>query len=229
VRKLLVLRPEPAAAATAARAAAAGLETVIAPLFTIRPLDWPPADPADHDAVLITSANAARAVEGKLAQLDTLPAYVTGEATGIAVRRAGFRDVRVGDADGAAALALARDDGRERILHLCGRDHREFDEIEHRLVYAADAVDALPEAAREAIADGAVVLLHSPRAAGLFASFVAERGDIPIAAISPATAKAAGTGWAAVAVAARPRDEALLEVAAKLCQNTPPDRAEAGR
>ena len=62
-------------------------------------------------------------------------------------------------------------------------------------------------------------MLHSPRAAALFAALrgrSARRSRI--AAISAPTAAAAGEGWKSVAVAAAPRDEALLELAAKLCQ-----------
>jgi uroporphyrinogen-III synthase len=41
-----------------------------------------------------------------------------------------------------------------------------------------------------------------------------------IAAISPATAAAAGTGWGRIAVAAVPTDDALLAAAARLCEET---------
>ena len=47
---------------------------------------------------------------------------------------------------------------------------------------------------------------------------VEERGQIAVAAISAAAAEAAGPGWADMAVAAEPRDEALLELAVQLCQ-----------
>ncbi|MEA3064722.1 MAG: hypothetical protein QOJ27_1168, partial [Sphingomonadales bacterium] len=46
----------------------------------------------------------------------------------------------------------------------------------------------------------------------------AGKGSIRVAAISAAAAEAAGEGWAAKAVAAAPRDQALLELAAKLCK-----------
>ena len=73
-----------------------------------------------------------------------------------------------------------------------------------------------------ALTGGALVLLHSPRAARLFAELVdgAElaRDAVRIAAISPAALAAAGPGWRLAAAAARPRDDALLELAAKLCQ-----------
>ena len=49
-----------------------------------------------------------------------------------------------------------------------------------------------------------------------------ERGAISIAAISAAAAVAAGEGWAAVAIADKPTDEALLALAARLCNNPQP-------
>jgi uroporphyrinogen-III synthase len=224
VRRLLVLRPEPGASETAARARALGLEPVVTPLFAVRPLEWEAPDAADYDAILLTSAHAARLAGRTL----DLPCYAVGEATAEAARRAGYA-VTVGPRDGAAALALAEREGRERTLHLCGREHIALPGADRRIVYAAEAADALPPAAREALAEGAVALLHSPRAAALFRALAGDRRSVGIAAISPAAAEAAGAGWASVAVAAEPRDAALLEVAAKLCHTAPPRGSEAGR
>jgi uroporphyrinogen-III synthase len=92
----------------------------------------------------------------------------------------------------------------------------------HRAVYAADAVAQLPDVARTALGSGAVALVHSPRAGALLAQLVDEAGlarrAVSIAAISSAAAEAAGRGWKAIQAAAAPRDDALLELAAKLCK-----------
>ena len=214
---MLILRPEPGAGESAARAQALGLEPVVAPLFTVRPLPWrPPEGP--FDALLLTSANAAR----HAGALPKLPCYAVGEATASAARRAGLAEVVTGSSDGAAALALAGADGRRRILHLCGQDHLPLDapgiEVVRRSVYAADALPALPDAAAAALASGAIVLLHSGRAARIFAALAGARQAVRIAAISPAAAAAAGHGWAEVRTAPEPRDQALLELAAQLCK-----------
>ena len=58
---IAVLRPEPGNTATAAWLAAAGFTVRRLPLFEVRPIDWSPPDPADHDAIVFTSANALRA------------------------------------------------------------------------------------------------------------------------------------------------------------------------
>lgn len=215
---LLVLRPEPGASATVAKARAMGLEAISAPLFAIRPLDWTLPE-RRAEAVLLTSANAVRHGGPRLSALTALPAYVVGAATADAARQAGFDRTVAGDGGAEGILALARRDGVRSILHLAGREHREvmLDDIriDRCLVYASDAVATLPEAARDAL-PGAIALLHSPRAARLFASLVDPAG-IAIAAISPAALVAAGPGWRAAAAAERPTDASLLAVAAKLC------------
>jgi uroporphyrinogen-III synthase len=227
VSLVLVLRPRPGADETAARARAIGLDPVVAPLFVVRPVAWTAPEGA-VDAILLTSANAARCAgavpEGRC--------YAVGEATAAAARAAGFDLVGTGPSDGAAVAAAMAAEGVRRALHLCGRDHRPVEHpgltVERRIVYSADSAEALPAAAREALRRGALALLHSPRAAETFARLVEDPGSIRVAAISPAAAAAAGDGWAARHVAAAPRDEALLELAASLCHIAPPDAAAAG-
>lgn len=214
---VVILRPEPGAGATAARARALGLSAVVAPLFRIRPVPWTTPD-GGFDALLLTSANAARMA----GRLPDLPCYAVGETTAAAASAAGAGEVIAGPSDGAAALAAAAADGRTSILHLCGREHLPLEQpglrVERRIVYAADTLEALPEAAAEAARAGALVLLHSPRAAARFAALIGTREGIRIAAISPAAADAAGKGWADVRIAPQPRDQALLELAAQLCK-----------
>lgn len=218
-RSVLILRPQPGADATAQRARGRGLDPVVAPLFSIAPLAWDAPDPALFDAVLLTSANGAR--HGGSDYLH-LPCYAVGEATAAAARAAGYGEVRVGPSDAAAAAAMMARDGIGRALHLCGRDRVAASapglRLEARMVYAAEPVAALPEAAREAVAAGATALLHSERAARHFAVLAGDRERVRIAAISASVAEAAGTGWALKGVASAPRDEALLELAVQLCQ-----------
>jgi uroporphyrinogen-III synthase len=225
MRRLLVLRPRPGADATARRARAIGLSPVIAPLFAVRQIDWHPPDPADFDAVLMTSANAARHGGQELFRYFKLPLFAVGNATAQAALDAGFAKVVVGRGDGAAVVALAVARRRKRLLHLTGREHVEFDggeaSIEQRVVYASEAVDGLPSAAADALRAGAVALLHSARAARLFGRLVdaagLDRRGIMLAGLSEAVVVAAGTGWSATAAAPVPDDEALLAIAAGLC------------
>ena len=227
MNKVLILRPQPGADETAARARALGLEPVVAPLFTVKPLPWDVPEGA-FDAVLLTSANGAR--HGWKHELANLPCYAVGEATAEAARQAGAPQVINGPSDGAAAVTLMAEAGVGRALHLCGRDHIPLSDprlsIERAVVYASEAIATLPEATAAAVHDGAIVLLHSPRAAALFASPVGDRTRIRIAAISAAAAQAAGPGWASVHVADSPRDHALLELAARLCKTGAPKDGE---
>jgi uroporphyrinogen-III synthase len=211
--KLLIVRPRPGADETAARARARGLEPLVAPLFETRALAWTPPDPAGFDAVLLTSANGARLGGAGLECLRALPCYAVGPRTAEAARAAGFADIRTGPADGPAAVAMARQDGAKAPLHLAGRDHIALEGATHIAVYAAEPSGELPPGLGEA-----VVMLHSPRAAARFAALAPDRARIVVAAISAQAALAAGEGWKQVAVASAPRDEALLELAAELCQ-----------
>ncbi|HYD37913.1 MAG TPA: uroporphyrinogen-III synthase [Allosphingosinicella sp.] len=212
--RLLILRPEPGASETAARALDMGLEPVVAPLFEIRGLDPGAVDPDGFDSVLLTSANGARHAPAGLARLTC---FAVGEATATAARERGFAEVRTGPSDGAAAAAAMAAAGARRALHPCGRDHVAVAApgvaIEPLVVYAAVPLDHGP------FAGPAVAMIHSPRAGRRFADLAADRASIAVAAISAAAAAAAGEGWAARAVAAAPRDDALLELAAKLCNH----------
>lgn len=210
--KLLILRPEPGASETAERARDMGLTPLVLPLFEIRAVDAGPLDAADYDAVLLTSANGARHAPKGLAGL---PCFAVGESTAAAARRAGFLDARIGPSDGAGAVAMIAAAGFERVIHPCGRDHLPMKQagiaIEPRVVYAAEPT------AWERVEGPAVALIHSARAGARFAQLAGDKTSIAVAAISAAAAEAVGEGWAAKAVAAAPRDQALLELAAKLC------------
>jgi uroporphyrinogen-III synthase len=192
---------------------------VVAPLFTVRSLEWEAPEGA-FDAILLTSANGARF--GLRANFGELPCYAVGAATAEAACAQGVSKVIAGPSDGAAAVALMAEADVRRALHLCGREHIALEHpkiaIERRVVYAAEAATSLPEQAVAALSRTALTLLHSPRAAALFGSLVPERTTHRIAGISQAAADAAGSGWAEVHVAPHPRDQALLELAARLCK-----------
>jgi len=224
VTSVLIVRAQPGAGETAARAAALGLEPVVAPIFKVGAAPWDV--PAERfDAVIFTSAQAPRLGGGGLAAFTGLPCYAVGETTAAAARAAGFADVKVGTGDADALLDVMIADRVGRALHLCGREHKALDgrgpAITRRVVYTAQAIAPLPDAAVSALRGGALALLHSPRGAAHFAQLVdaarIARAGVRIAAISPAAAAAAGSGWASSATAAQPRDQALLELAAKLC------------
>lgn len=219
MRRLLVLRPEPAASATVARARERGLDAAAVPLFAIEPVDWNAPEAGSFDGLLLTSANALRSGADKLLQLRGLEVYAVGAATAEAAREAGFSIASIGDA-GVDRL-LGSIDPQLKLLHLCGEDRRAPSEakqhIETVAIYRATAIDR-----PAGITGDVVALVHSPRAARRLAELVPDRHTISIAAISDAAAEAAGHGWASVEAATEPTDDALLALAARLCNNPLP-------
>jgi uroporphyrinogen-III synthase len=220
-QRLFILRPEPGASQTLARAEALGLDAVCHPLFETVAVDWDAPDSAKFTAVMMTSANAALLGGASLALYRHLPVFAVGDATAAAATAAGFLSVVSGEKDIARLLAHIATLGKHRLLHLSGEDVTAFDpigiEIERRIVYAAHSLAPSPEL-QEALAAGGIALIHSPRAAARLAELVDLRTNLSLVAISAAAAEAAGAGWARVAVAAHPRDGAMLERAAELCR-----------
>ena len=232
-RPVLILRPQPGAERTRARAGTLGLEAIVAPIFSVEPLAWQAPSPFDFQAVLLTSANAPRLGGEALLPFVYLPAYAVGEATAAAAREAGFEAVHTGASDGAGVLEMMARDEIAAAFHPCGEDllplnHRQV-RVERRIVYASKGAASLPAAARSALAEGALALLHSPRAASHFQRLVEgaviAKESVDLVLISEAAASAAGSGWNSKSVAPEPRDHALLELAAKLCK-TGPNRME---
>ena len=208
---LILLRPEPGASRTAARARALGLDVRLAPLFAVVPVEWTAPDTAEFDALVLTSANAIRHGGEQLRRLLALPVHAVGNATAALARSAGFEVRSTGD-KGSREMALPEG---QRLLHLAGRDHVVIAGATTIPVYEARATD--PPPALHAI-DRCVVAVHSPRAGGRLAELVGNRAGTAIAAISTAAADACGPGWQCVQVAPRPSDEALLALAATLCE-----------
>lgn len=221
MRPVLVLRPEPGASATVERARERGLSAAAVPLFEIDAVEWEAPDMGGFDGLLLTSANAVRYGGEQLQSLRGLAAYVVGEATAEAAREAGFSIAATGDA-GVDRL-LGSNESEIRLLHLCGEDRRAPERprqsITPVVVYRATPIEELDLSG----APGAVALIHSPRAGRRFAELVRDRTSIAVAAISPVAAEAVGTGWQLIEAANEPTDDALLAVAARLCNNPPPE------
>lgn len=213
MRKLVILRPEPGASASVAAARQMGLEAVAMPLFGVRALDWTAPDPARFDALVLTSANAARHGGAELDKLKALPVHAVGEATAEAARRAGLAVASIGAGSGEELVA-GLPQGL-RLLHLAGLDRRPLPVAETVIVYE---VVELPAPDGLAELSGAVIAVHSPRAGRRLGELARGKGSIAVAAISPAAAAACGAGWEEVAIASRPTDRALLAVAAGLCE-----------
>lgn len=222
---LLVVRPEPGASRTAAAASVLGLSPRIVPLFALAPLAWHVPDPTAYDALLLTSASAVRHAGPGLAALAQLPCHAVGAATAAAARAHGISPVHVGTAGAQPLVDAMVAAGARNILWLAGAERSANAAGRARITpiatYAATAI-ADPPGWANAIAQPAVLLLHSARAAQRAAWLAGPtRNQLIALAISDAVARAAGPGWARCAVAARPSDGAMLAFAQQLCQIPP--------
>ena len=218
-RPVIVLRPEPGASATVARAKAMHLDARACPLFEARGIAWSCPDPAAFTAILFTSANGARLCGPGRQRYIHLPAFAVGDATAEAARETGFTSVITGESNIAQLVAKIATLGKHRLLHLSGAEVSEVDfmgiEVERRIVY--DTITLPPTATMlETLSAGGIALVHSARAGERLAEVALDRGGLSLVAISARAAEAAGTGWQRLVIADHPRDEAVLEAAARL-------------
>lgn len=222
MRPLIVLRPEPGNAATAAAARALGLTVHAKPLFAMAPVAWEVPRAEDYDGLLAGSAALFRLGGVGLDTLKALPVHAVGAATAQAAGEAGFVVCETGEG-GMEPLVARLSPGR--YLRLAGERNVPLMppvgvEVDTRVVYAAGAMP-LPEALA-AVIEGAVVALHSGEAASHFAEQCDRRGirrdAIALACLAPRIAEKAGSGWQAIEIAEARTDEALLALAAQMCQ-----------
>ncbi|CAN5168929.1 uroporphyrinogen-III synthase [soil metagenome] len=103
---ILVTRPEPDNEKTAAALRARGYDALLAPMMRYEAIPFHGEDDAAYDGVVITSANAIRAIESHPSRrrLFGLRAFAVGDHTAEAARNAGFGDV-VSAAAGARELS----------------------------------------------------------------------------------------------------------------------------
>jgi uroporphyrinogen-III synthase len=219
MRRLFVFRPEPAARQTTRTAKDLGLDAVSIPLFELESIDWTVPDPRDFDAMLLTSANTVRMAGEGLASFRALPVHAVGEGTAVAARVAGLGVASVGNAGVDELLAEVPRDAR--LLHLCGEDKREPSTAGRSITsVAVYRANEKPNVSGLQALEGQAAVVHSPRAARRLAELISPgtRSTIRLAAISKATAEAAGDGWQEVRTAPVPRDTELLALAVRLCE-----------
>lgn len=216
--KLLIIRPQPGTDATAARVRTAGFESLIMPLFAIEPVAWDAPDALAHDALLLTSGNAARMAGPRLLGLRSLPVYAVGSATAAPLRESSLDVITTGTSGVEAILEMAQANDHRKLLWLAGEDRTDANvphgmEIDVRTVYRSVAL-ATPPGFGENVEETDAVLIHSARAAQHFSDLCSalaiDRTTITIAVLSPKIGKSAGPGWHSVVVASEPNDATLL-------------------
>lgn len=222
---VLITRPEPGAAETAARVEALGFRPVLAPALLLQPRATPlPA----AQAIVVTSPAAPRALPPSLHRL---PLFATGPASAEAARAAGFARVeaaegeavslaalvtrRLDPAAGPLLLAIGEGYGQELAAALRARGFR----VRRRVVYAAREAAALPEDAARQLRAGRVgaALFFSPRSARAAMALIGQAGlgdaarAIAALALSPRIASILRPWpWARLAVADAPHQDRLL-------------------
>jgi uroporphyrinogen-III synthase len=185
--RLLVTRPEPDNERTAAALRARGHEVLLAPLLRIEAVANADLGPPPWAALLLTSANGARAVahHPRRGELLALPVLAVGRGSAEVARDAGFRDVASadGDADDLARLAASRFAGAAQpLLYLAGEDRSgdlagelQAKGLTVRMVvaYRAAKAAAFPLAALAALEQGRIdgVLHFSRRSVEAYVEF----------------------------------------------------------
>lgn len=219
---VLITRPEPGAAETAAAVAALGWNPVLAPALVLTPRPLPP---VHVQASLITSRAAAAALP------HGPPVFAVGEASALAARALGH-DAQAADGDAASLLALATArlrPGAGPLLLAVGRGYATdlalglraagF-RVMRRLAYAAVPAADLPLSAMTALDNGqiAAALFLSPRSAERCMALMRREGlvivtpTIRAVAISPRVALILGEfPWASIDIARQPDHAAVLQ------------------
>ena len=233
---ILVTRPHPDNEATAAALRGMGHEVLLAPMLRFEAVASGGDLDAGYHAVIVTSANALRAVDLAGHSLLALPLFAVGEHTAEAARTAGFSRVLSagGDARALRDHLRARVKAKEmkksaRLIYLAGADLSRdlaselgedgFD-VTTRMTYRMVALATLPRESLEAFATNAIaaVLHYSARSARAFVEAVQSAGieisalSVPQCCISASVAAILReAGATRVQAAASPDENALFE------------------
>jgi uroporphyrinogen-III synthase len=180
---VLVTRPHPDNEATARALRELGFDVVLAPMLRFEPLPLADELDADFDGVIVTSANALRAIGAQLGPLLKLPLFAVGDHTAAEARRLGFAEVvsAEGDADklrdrlrktfkGKKARTLLYLAGHDLSRDLAGELEEGGFEVVTHTTYRMVALSALSRETCEAFAANTVeaVLHYSQRSARAF-------------------------------------------------------------
>ena len=233
--RILITRPREDAEPFARALMAAGHEPVIEPLLEIGFLDGPPLDLIGVQAILLTSANGARATAKRTPMRD-IAVVAVGPATAAAARAAGFTRVSEseGEGEGVDALAafaratlkpadgaLVHPAGSVAAGDLGGALSAQGFTVRRHVIYEAKAVDHLSGAVVAELSAGLIdaVTFFSPRTAALFVELIDEEelggacNRVTAICLSQAVANVlAPVGFAHIKVAEKPSQDAMLAV-----------------
>jgi uroporphyrinogen-III synthase len=231
---VLVTRAAPGDQSTLKALQARGVRALSSPVLVTEFCAPPEPDWTGVQALLITSANAATAIQS-YAQAKAIPVLAVGDQTGAALKAAGFTNVESAHGDAAALLDLAAarlvpDAGKVVYLRgeevatdlataLAGKGFSTESQIVYRTAPAPLLTDQAISAIRAGEATG--VLFHSRRGAAAFLSLAVDSAltghfnRMTAFALSARTAEPLDSGlWRAIQVAPSPNEASLLSIIA---------------
>ncbi len=230
--RILLTRPEADAERTAAALRARGHDIIIAPLLDFEILPDADLGTGSYAAILLTSANAVRAIAGhrRREELLKIAVFTVGDRTAQAMRDANFTNVTSagGNVNDLARLVADRVNPPARLLYLAGEERsgdlagllRERNFAVHTaLVYRAVVSADLPREAAEALATGLDGVLHfSRRSAEAYVNAARHAGLLADALGKPVhyclseriAEPLTAAGAAEIRVATRPDEAALI-------------------
>jgi len=228
--RLIVTRPRPDSEALTERLVAMGHQVLIEPMLSIRALPDAPLDLDGAAAVLLTSANGARALAERTSRRD-LSVLAVSDATATAARDLGFTDVAAAGGDVVALAALVRQrlrPGDGVLVHVAGSAvagdlagdlGADGYQLRRAVLYEAETSRRLSASCRADLRAGDIdgILFFSPRSAATFVKLL-QRDDlvdicraVELYGLSRAVADAAvNVPWKGQHIAAMPRQDDLL-------------------
>ena len=229
--RILVTRPEPDADDTAGRLRAIGCEPEVFPLMRMELTQARLPDADGLKGLIITSANAIRALEqrGALSAYLDLPVFAVGEKTASVASAVGFSSVETADGDAESLIALV---GRRAEAGTflypsateTARDVPKALAASGLLVIAPEVYRMVPAPrfgtdieAQLAGGDIAAVMLYSRRTAGIFAELTemvlspARRRGLTLICLSEnVAAPLVAHGFPRIVLADYPSEEAMM-------------------
>ncbi|WP_334128550.1 uroporphyrinogen-III synthase [Sneathiella sp.] len=236
--KILITRPEPDATRLAGILSAMGHEPRLAPMMYIEHLPPREIETGGVQALLVTSANGARAI-GRTAVDRDLKCFAVGRGTAEALQGEGFKSVTAAGGDVHSLHDVVVRDaapGAGKLIHISGADvagdlvgmlSENGFTVERAVLYEALPVTSMDAKITREIRAGKIdaVLLYSPRTAAIFTGIVTAAGLAlhmkPMTAycLSAAIAeKIATLPFREVKIAAEPDQEKLLALLPPLGQ-----------
>jgi len=239
---ILVVRPFPDNEKTAAALRQAGHEVLLSPLLRFEPMALYDDHNAAYDAVVVTSANALRGIEGHpmLARLLRTTVFAVGDSTADVARQFGFQTVlsASGDSGALRELVTAKVRAGSTLCYLAGADlgrdlPTEFGDRGYTVVthttYRMSKSAHFADEVKSAFVDGKVdaVVHYSRRSAKAFVEAVQNAGleiaafSLPQCCISDGVAAILReAGAARVTVAQSPDENAIFDVLARVTGRT---------